>query len=102
MLVGSSSTSTTLYLGVAMPPNAPESPAADAIYPALESFIEKGALEEVASLFEPAKAELKALTGPKAEAGKKAAAGIEKAEELLKYLLEVRATVEKDKKIPGR
>ncbi|MBI3180734.1 MAG: hypothetical protein HYZ28_01180 [Myxococcales bacterium] len=75
-------------------PQQPEGP----LYPAIESFIERATPEEVAGLFTPIKEGLSGLRGPKAENAKKVQRAIAAAEELLKYLLEVRERLEAERR----
>lgn len=81
-----------------MPARKEAAPAVDPIYPAIESYIEHATAGEVAALFEPLKTGLGELKGPKAEQGKKIAKAIERTEELLSYLLQVREKLEADRK----
>ncbi|MEW6433496.1 MAG: hypothetical protein AB1730_18475 [Myxococcota bacterium] len=68
------------------------------LYPAIESLIEKASAEEITALFAQLKADLGALKGPKAEQGKKAARAVERTEELLSYLLQVREKIQAERK----
>jgi hypothetical protein len=79
------------------PPAEPEGP----LYPAIEAFIETGTADEVAALFEPIKDGLENLKGPKAEQSKKVRKAIEKTEELLAHLLQVREKLEAEEKSGG-
>lgn len=76
-------------------------PAAEPLYPAIEGFIEKATADDAAALFKPLKDGLDALKGPKAEQGKKVAKAIERTEELLSYLLQVREKIEAERKGKG-
>lgn len=81
-----------------MPARKEAAPAIDPIYPAIESYIENATADEVAALFQPLKAGLAELKGPKADQGKKIAKAIERTEELLSYLLQVREKLEAERK----
>lgn len=71
------------------------------LYPAIEGFIEKASGDDVAALFKPLKDGLESLKGPKADQGKKVARAIERTEELLSYLLQVREKIEAERKGKG-
>jgi len=60
------------------------------MYPAIESFIERASAGDVSLLFASLKEGLSALKGPKADQSKKVKAAIDRTEELLAHLLEVR------------
>ncbi len=60
------------------------------MYPAIESFIERASADDIAALFASLKDGLSALKGPKADQSKKVKTAIERTEELLAHLLEVR------------
>ncbi|MEW5741467.1 MAG: hypothetical protein AB1938_21275 [Myxococcota bacterium] len=77
-------------------------PQNEALYPALEGFIEKASAADVAALFSGVKGELSGLKGPKAEQGKKALKSVERTEELLSYLLQVREKIQAERKGGGR
>jgi hypothetical protein len=77
-------------------------PQNEPLYPALEGFIEKASADDVAALFSGLKAELAGLKGPKAELGKKALKAVERTEELLSYLLQVREKIQAERKGGGR
>ncbi len=70
-------------------------------YPVLEGFVEKATSDDIAALFKDLKTQLGALKGPKAEQGKKVGKAIERTEELLSYLLQVREKLEADRKGKG-
>lgn len=70
-------------------------------YPAIEGFVEKATADDISNLFKDLKAQVEGLKGPKAEQGKKVSKAIERTEELLSYLLQVREKLEKDKKGKG-
>jgi hypothetical protein len=87
-----------------MPPakTPPTPPAAnEPLYPAIEGFIERASVEDIAELFSPLKEGLAGLKGPKAEQGKKVGKAIEKTEELLSHLLQVRERLESERKGKG-
>lgn len=67
-------------------------------YPQIEGFIEKAKAPDVEEAFKTLKAELGGLKGPRAEQGKKVSKAIERTEELLSYLLQVREKLEADRK----
>lgn len=68
------------------------------MYPVIEALVERASADELNAFFTGVKGELAALKGPKADQGKKAKAAIERTEELLSYLLEVREKLEASKK----
>ena len=70
-------------------------------YPVIEGFVEKATADDIASLFKDLKTQLAGLKGPKAEQGKKIGKAIERTEELLSYLLQVREKLEADRKGKG-
>lgn len=72
------------------------------LYPALEGFIENASADDVAALFAPIRAELEGLKGPKADQGKKALKALDRSQELLSYLLQVREKIQADRKGGGR
>jgi hypothetical protein len=80
------------------PSKAPPPPATDSQYPAIESFIEKATADDIAKLLQPIKSSLTALKGPQAVNQKKAEKAVERTEELLTYLLQVREKIEKERK----
>jgi hypothetical protein len=75
----------------APPPN-------DSLYPSIESFIEHASSDDVGALFAPLRDGLGTLKGPRAEQGKKVSKAIERTEELLSYLLQVREKIEAERK----
>ena len=77
-------------------------PAPESRYPAIEALIEVATSDDVASLFKPIKDELAGLKGPKAEQGKKVSKAIERTEELLSYLMQVREKLEAERKGGGK
>lgn len=81
------------------PPSAPAAPAEyEPLYPAIEGFIERATAEEIADLFSPLKEGLSGLKGPRADQAKKVGKAIEKTEELLSHLLQVREKLEAERK----
>ena len=70
-------------------------------YPHIEAFAEQAGSEDVTSIFSPLKESLTGLKGPRAETAKKAVKGVERTEELLQHLLEVREKLKTERK-PGR
>lgn len=70
-------------------------------YPAIEGFVEKATTEDITAAFEALKEQLAGLKGPKAEQGKKISKAVERTEELLSYLLQVREKLEADRKGKG-
>lgn len=70
-------------------------------YPVIEGFVEKATAADIAAMFKDLKGELGGLKGPKAEQGKKVGKAIERTEELLSYLLQVREKLEADRKGKG-
>lgn len=73
----------------------------DPTYPAIESFIETATAESISATFEGLRAELAGLKGPRAEQGKKVTKAIDRTQELLSYLLQVREKLEADRKAQG-
>jgi len=67
------------------------------MYPAVEGFIERASPEEIAGLFQSIKQGLDGLKGPKGDQGKKVKAALERTEELLNHLLEVREKLTSEK-----
>ena len=80
-----------------------DAPAAnEPMYPAIESFIERASADEVGNLFKPIREGLTTLKGPKAEQAKKIQKAIDKAEELLSHLLQVREKLEAERQGQGK
>lgn len=77
-------------------------PQQDSLYPAIEQFIEQATAEDIGALFAPLKDGFTTLKGPRLEQGKKVARAIERTEELLSYLLQVREKIENELKNEGR
>ena len=86
-----------------MPPakNPPPPAANEPLYPAIEGFIERASADDIANLFDPLKEGLTGLKGPKAEQAKKVGKAIEKTQELLSHLLQVREKLESQRKEKG-
>lgn len=63
-------------------------------YPVIEAFVERASAEDVAHLFDGVKQGLGALKGPRAEQAKKVSVALERTEELLSHLLQVREKLE--------
>lgn len=68
------------------------------MYPAVEGFIERATPDQVSGLFQSIKQGLDGLKGPKAEQSKKVRAALERTEELLQHLIEVREKLTAEKK----
>ena len=71
-------------------------------YPHIELFAEQAGSADVVSMFGPLKEALAAVKGPRVDAAKKAARGVERTEELLHHLLEVREKLRAEKGGSGR
>lgn len=70
-------------------------------YPVIEKFIETATADVIGSTFKALKGDLAGLKGPKAEQAKKVGKAVERTEELLSYLLQVREKLEADRKGKG-
>ncbi len=70
-------------------------------YPHIEAFAEHAGTEDLIGVFAPLKESLSTVKGPRAEAAKKAVKSVERTEQLLQHLLEVREKLKADRK-PGR
>jgi len=68
------------------PPEPPPQPS----YPQIEGFIEQSGQGDIEALFGPLKDSLLALKGPRTDQAKKATKAVQRTEELLAHLLEVR------------
>jgi hypothetical protein len=79
------------------PPQQPEP-----LYPSIEGLIEKASADDIAAVFGQLKADLAALKGPKADQGKKVLKSVERTEELLSYLLQVREKIHAERKGGGK
>jgi hypothetical protein len=67
-------------------------------YPHIEAFAEQAISSDVGSVFGPLKESLATVKGPRVEAAKKANRGVERTEELLNHLLEVREKLRAERK----
>lgn len=65
------------------------------VYPHIEQFIETASAADIDGLFTSIRDGLKAVKGPRADQAKKVDKAIQRAEELLSHLLEVRESIEK-------
>lgn len=83
------------------PTPAAAQPLPEPSYPVIEGFVEKATADDISGMFEDLKSQLGGLKGPKAEQGKKIGKAIERTEELLSYLLQVREKLEADRKGKG-
>jgi len=89
-----------------MPP--PSSPAAElspepqSTYPTLEAFVERTSSDELAVLFSRLKDSLHSLKGPRAEQARKAKVALERTEELLHRLLELRENLAELRQKPAK
>lgn len=77
-------------------------PASEPMYPVIESFVERANGEDVSHLFDSVRDALTDLKGPKAEQKKKVEKALERTEELLSHLLQVREKLEAEKKGGGK
>jgi hypothetical protein len=81
------------------PSKAPEQPQIEEPkYPHIEAFAEQAGTEDVAAVFAPLKESLGHVKGPRADAAKKAVKSVERTEELLNHLLEVREKLRAERK----
>lgn len=83
---------------MAAPKQEAKSPKQEPIYPVIEAFVERASAQDVTQLFASIKQGLGDLKGPKSEQAKKVAAAIARTEELLSHLLQVRETLEAERK----
>ncbi len=70
-------------------------------YPVIEGFIEKASAADIDGTFKDVKEQLAGLKGPRAEQAKKVGKAIERTEELLSYLMQVKEKLEADRKGRG-
>ncbi|MBL8916499.1 MAG: hypothetical protein JNM17_37715 [Archangium sp.] len=70
-------------------------------YPVIEKFIETATADVIGNTFKALRDDLSGLKGPKAEQAKKVGKAVERTEELLSYLLQVREKLEADRKGKG-
>lgn len=75
----------------------PAEPLPQAQYPQLEAYIERASADEVRALFDPLKTSLATVKGPKSEQAKKVVKAVERTEELLHHLFEVRGRLEQER-----
>ena len=68
------------------------------LYPVVEAFVERASPDDVGQFFQSVKDGLQALKGPRAEQAKKIQSAIERTEELLHHLLQVREKIEAERK----
>lgn len=90
-----------------MPPQDPKEAAqtsapAEPMYPSIEAFIETAQAADIEGLYTPLKESLSGLKGPRAEQGKKASKAIERTEELLQHLLQVREKLEEERRVSAQ
>jgi hypothetical protein len=67
-------------------------------YPAIATFVDSASKAEVEGLFADLRDGLAALKGPRAEQAKKVSKAIERTEELLSHLLQVREKIASERK----
>ena len=67
-------------------------------YPAIEGFIERATADSITQTFSGLREQLGGLKGPRADQGKKVTKAVDRTEELLSYLLQVREKLEADRK----
>jgi hypothetical protein len=72
--------------------------AAESRYPNIEQFAEYAQYDDVGALFAGLKEQLSTLKGPKADQAKKVGKAVEKTEELLHFLLQIREKIEAERK----
>lgn len=70
-------------------------------YPVIEGFIETASSADIDGTFKDLKNQLAGLKGPRAEQAKKVGKAIERTEELLSYLMQVKEKLEADRKGRG-
>ena len=68
------------------------------LYPVIEAFVEKAEADDVGKLFDRIRDGLKDVKGPRADHAKKVKVAIERAEELLGHLIQVREKLEAQRK----
>jgi hypothetical protein len=82
---------------------APQPPAIEEPkYPHIEAFAEQAIGDDVVTVFAPLKESLATVKGPRVDAAKKASRGVERTEELLHHLLEVREKLRAEKGGAGK
>lgn len=67
-------------------------------YPAIATFVDKAEKADIDALFEAVKEGLGSMKGPKAEQAKKVSRAIERTEELMSHLLQVREKIASERK----
>lgn len=67
-------------------------------YPAIATFVDAAQARDVEALFQPLREGLSAMKGPKAEQAKKVTKAIERTEELMSHLLQVREKIASERK----
>jgi ABC-type transporter Mla subunit MlaD len=70
----------------------------ESIYPAIEAFIDKATSDDITALLKPIHTSLSTLKGPQAAHGKKIEKALERTQELLQFLLQVREKIEQDRR----
>ena len=80
----------------------PTPPPEDARYPTVERFIERADPQEIGQVFAETRSALDGVKGPNADRAKKVRAAIERTEELLGFLVDVREKLIAEKKSPKR
>lgn len=89
---------------MASAPPSPEPPVVEELpqpqYPALESFIETATQEEVGALFLDTRQKLGQVKGPRASYAQKVEGALDRAEELLRILVDTRERLASELKSP--
>lgn len=67
-------------------------------YPAIATFVDKAEKADVDALFQALKDGLASMKGPKADQAKKVSKAIERTEELMSHLLQVREKIASERK----
>jgi len=75
----------------------PAAVAPEPLYPAIEDFVGTASSDEVAALFQSIKDGLKGAKGPKADQTKKIGAAIDRTEDLLSFLLQIREKIQAER-----
>ncbi len=83
-------------------PAAELSPEPQSTYPNLEAFVERTSSDELAVLFTRLKDSLAGLKGPRAEQARKVKVAVERTEELLHRLLELRESLTELRQKPAK
>jgi hypothetical protein len=71
-------------------------------YPQIEGFIELSGTDDIDALFGPLKESLAGLKGPRADQAKKVTKAVQRTEELLSHLLEVREKLRAARQGPAK